>query len=37
MGMMRKGRGRPPIKLSRYGTDQANTGRDPLGKAGLTV
>ena len=29
--------GRPPIKLSRYGTDQANMGRDPLGKAGLTA
>jgi hypothetical protein len=29
--------GRPPIKLSRYDTDQANTGRDPLGKAGLTA
>ena len=29
--------GRPPIKLSRYGTDQANMGKDPLGKAGLTA
>ena len=29
--------GRPAIKLSRYDTDQANTGRDPLGKAGLTA
>ena len=29
--------GRPPIKLSRYDTDQANMGRDPLGKAGLTA
>ena len=29
--------GRPAIKLSRYGTDQANMGRDPLGKAGLTA
>ena len=23
--------------MSRYGTDQANMGRDPLGKAGLTA
>jgi hypothetical protein len=29
--------GRPPLKLSRYDTDQANMGRDPLGKAGLTA
>ena len=29
--------GRPPIKLSRYDSDQANMGRDPLGKAGLTA
>jgi hypothetical protein len=29
--------GRPAVKLSRYGTDQANMGRDPLGKAGLTA
>ena len=29
--------GRPAIKLSRYDTDQANMGRDPLGKAGLTA
>jgi hypothetical protein len=29
--------GRPKQKLSRYGTDQANMGRDPLGKAGLTA
>ena len=36
-GYDEEGPGRPPIKLSRYGTDQANTGRDPLGKAGLTA
>ncbi|MDB4344618.1 portal protein [bacterium] len=29
--------GRPAIKFSRYDTDQANMGRDPLGKAGLTA
>ena len=29
--------GRPAIKLSRYDTDQAKMGRDPLGKAGLTA
>ena len=29
--------GRPKQKLSRYDTDQANMGRDPLGKAGLTA
>ena len=29
--------GRPAIKLSRYDSDQANMGRDPLGKAGLTA
>ena len=34
-GYDEEGPGRPPIKLSRYGTDQANMGRDPLGKAGL--
>ena len=36
-GYDEKGPGRPAIKLSRYGTDQANMGRDPLGKAGLTA
>jgi len=36
-GYDEEGPGRPPIKLSRYGTDQANMGRDPLGKAGLTA
>jgi hypothetical protein len=34
-GYDEEGPGRPAIKLSRYGTDQANMGRDPLGKAGL--
>ena len=29
--------GRPKNKISRYDTDQANMGRDPLGKAGLTA
>jgi hypothetical protein len=29
--------GRPALKFSRYDTDQANMGRDPLGKAGLTA
>ena len=36
-GYDEEGPGRPAIKLSRYGTDQANMGRDPLGKAGLTA
>ena len=36
-GYDEEGPGRPPIKLSRYGSDQANTGRDPLGKDGLTA
>ena len=28
--------GRPKSKLSNFGTDQSNLGRDPLGKGGLT-
>ena len=29
--------GRPPSKLSNFGTDQSNFSRDPLGKSGLTA
>ena len=36
-GYNEKEPGRPKQKLSRYDTDQANMGRDPLGKAGLTA